>query len=284
MARSLHGATASKLNRPRRHHSCPVKGAYKPSRNEAYMQIRKTTDNQRQPKINMLVYGHPGTGKTSFAAGADDVLIADVENGSLLLGLRGIQADVAHIETWDDLTEVYKLAKEGKYKTIVIDPIGELLDKLLDKLKRSGYGSNKGETLSIQGWGVAKTKFKDAIRKFRDLDVNLILVAHSSEKKAEEGVLVRPKLSASLDEDVCAMMDVVGYLKMTRKKDGDNEVTMYVQPTENYYAKDRSGVLPHPIEGPEFQTLLDTVLSSGDFQSKKKQDKHEAEFEASLEE
>jgi phage nucleotide-binding protein len=211
-------------------------------------------------KLNVLIYGHPGVGKTTFAARSSKVLIADAENGTTMLRLNGIKkADVAKVETWEDIDEIYKLAKSGQYEVVVIDPIGELLDKLLTSLKKT-HGSKDGQSLSIGGWGVAKEKFRFAMRSFRDLGVHVVLVAHTSEKKEEETLLVRPKLQANLDEDICAMMDVVGYLRVA--KDPTTKETkrrLYVAPNDKYYGKDRSGTLPEYLDEPTFDKLCGIV-------------------------
>jgi phage nucleotide-binding protein len=228
------------------------------------LEIKKTQDVTVEPCINMLIYGPPGVGKTTFACGTDKVLIGDVEGGAVFLGMHGIQADYASISKWSDLDELYKAAKDGGYKTVVIDPLGELLDKLIGQLKTEGYGQGRGEntTLALQGWGIAKERFKSTIRKFRDLNINLVLVAHSNEKKDEELTTVRPKLQASLDEDVCSMMQVVGFLKNVAGKDKSMTRRLYLNPTEKYYAKDRIGVLPPFMDNVKFEDVRKTITSN----------------------
>lgn len=230
------------------------------------LKLTNTKDVGPRPTINCLIYGAPGTGKTSLAASTERCLVADVENGALFLGLHGVQADIVRIEKWDDISELYTLVKDGQYDTVVIDPLGELLEKLIEKLKAEGYAQGKGDSmsLSLQGWGVAKDRFKKALRMFRDLNVNVVLIAHSSEKKDEDMTTVRPKMQASLDEDVCAMMNVVGYLKMV--SDGKKKIRrLYLQPTDKYYAKDRTGLLPEYIDDATFGLLKDTIVNSEHF-------------------
>jgi phage nucleotide-binding protein len=223
--------------------------------------IENTSTEKIEPRLKVLIYGNPGVGKTSLAVSSGETLLVDVENGGALLGLRGIKVDRVKLSSWSETKEVLELCRSGKWKTVAIDPIGELLDKLLQELRLSGYGANKGDSLSLQGWGVAKEKFRQLMRSFRDLDMNVIFVAHSSEKKEEEATLVRPKLQASLDEDVCGMMDVVGYLKM-EKADKKRVRRLYTQPTEKYYAKDRTGSLPEYIEEPTLLAVREFVAKN----------------------
>jgi hypothetical protein len=231
------------------------------------MEVKKTLDAKVEPAINMVVYGGPGVGKTSFAAGTEKVLIGDAEGGAVFLGLHGIEADYVSLGKWSDLDELYKLAKDGGYKTVVLDPLGELLDKLIAQLKTEGYGTGRGDNvvLSLPGWGVAKDRFKAMVRKFRDLSCNLVLVAHSNEKKDEEMTTVRPKLQASLDEDVCAMVHVVGFMKSVAGPDKKPVRRLFLHPTEKYYAKDRLGVLPPHLDNAKFDDVRNLLLANAQY-------------------
>ena len=95
------------------------------------MKVHNTADASIKPSVLMLVYGQGGVGKTTFSTTAPLPIIADCENGSKYFGLRGIKVDVATIESWVDIQEFYKFVKESKHQTIVVDPIGELMEKLI---------------------------------------------------------------------------------------------------------------------------------------------------------
>lgn len=63
------------------------------------MKVFNSLDPAEKPSILMVVYGEGGVGKTTFAATAPRPIIADCENGSKYFGLRGIESDVALIES-----------------------------------------------------------------------------------------------------------------------------------------------------------------------------------------
>ena len=86
-------------------------------------------DNQIKPSLVMLLYGEGGVGKTTFGSTAPKPILADCEGGAKYFGLRGISMDVAQIEKWSDMKD-FKVIKD--YETIIIDPIGELMDKQRD--------------------------------------------------------------------------------------------------------------------------------------------------------
>lgn len=226
------------------------------------IEVKNSLTSATKPSLNMLCYGQPGVGKTSFgASGMGKTILIDAESGSNLLALREINVDIVSLKSWDEMKEVYAWVKEKGYETVVLDPLGELLDKLLSSLKKDGYASAKGDSLTLQGWGVAKERFREMIRAFRDLKINTILVAHSAESKDEDAVLVRPKLQAHLDEDVCAMMDIVGYLKVGKVKE-ETVRRMYFSPTDKFYAKDRSGQLPEYLDNASFKDIMERIQAN----------------------
>lgn len=79
------------------------------------MKVFNSLDPTEKPSILMVVYGEGGVGKTTFAATAPRPIIADCENGSKYFGLRGIAADVALIEKWDDMQEFMQIALTDNY-------------------------------------------------------------------------------------------------------------------------------------------------------------------------
>lgn len=242
------------------------------------LKITKSTDTKQEPSIRMLVYGQPGVGKTTLAVSGKNAIIADAEGGTNMLGSRGIEVDIAQIHTWEDIEELYAmLSKDKKYDTVVVDPLGELLDKLIAYLKKSGFSTASGG-LSLPGWGAAKDKFRGMLRAFRDLGVDLVCVAHTTEKTDDDLVITRPKLMARLEEDVCAMMDVVGYMQTLQQEDGTIVHRTNFTPTQKFYAKDRSGKLPDYVDDATFPELRDTILKGALISVERNNEKNEEKF------
>src|SRR3990167_4336059 len=217
------------------------------------MDIYNTGEPQSKPSVVMMLYGEGGVGKTTFAATAPNPIIADCENGAKYSGLRGIKVDVARIEKWNDMIAFMNVVKEGKYETIVIDPIGEVMDKLKRALVASGDSKlvQKDGSPTMAGGGGLKKKLRGYIKVLRDLGKHVILVAHLDEQKDEDRVLKRPKLETKLSDEIVNMVDIVGY--MTVVQDGDEEKRIIIVDPSNdkYGAKDRSGQLGKVIE-PDF--------------------------------
>ena len=237
------------------------------------MKIVKTTDPQAKPSVVMLVYGNGGVGKTTFASTAPKPLLVDCENGAKYFGMRGIKMDVAKIQDWKDMDGIFDIAKSGEYETIIIDPIGELMEKL----KR--YMINKGEkklimadgSPTIAGWGWLKDTMRSMLKIIRDSGVNLIIVAHVDEKEVDGTMVKRPKVLTKLSEELIAFVDIVGYMEVVHSE-GEDKRVIRVQPSERFEAKDRTNQLGAIIPA-NFSEIVDACQGTKTFKWSKPKEK-----------
>lgn len=225
------------------------------------MKIHNTSDSSVKPSVLMLVYGQGGVGKTTFASTSPKPIIADCENGSKYFGLRGIKVDVATIDTWTDIQEFYKFVKESEHETIIVDPIGELMEKLkihLVNSKEKKWVQYDG-SLTMAGWGEMKERMRNFVKTIKTLNKHMILVAHVEEKEDEGKMIKRPKIMTKMSEELVALVDVVGYMEMVKQVSENGEVgdkrIIRVQPSEKYESKDRTGQLGAIIE-PDFKKII----------------------------
>jgi len=223
------------------------------------MEIVNTKENKQKPPIQMVVYGEGGVGKTTFAAKAPNAVIADCERGTKYLGQRGMDVDVANIESWFDFAKLTNRQEDGDgnnyrmidpYDTVVIDPIGELMEKLQKYMV-----NNKGSKLvqqedgspTMAGWGWLKRTMRDSLKVLRDTGKNVVIVAHVEEKEDGRDIVKRPKMQTKMSEELVNMVDIVGYMTMIpnpNSPDGENIRVIKCHPKSNrYIAKDRTGRL-----------------------------------------
>ena len=67
-----------------------------------------------EEKVNLLVYGQPGVGKTVFAGSADRVLfIAPEDDGTISAKRSGSKADKYPIKKWEALNTAYQALEEA---------------------------------------------------------------------------------------------------------------------------------------------------------------------------
>lgn len=232
------------------------------------MKVFNSLEPTEKPSILMVVYGEGGVGKTTFAATAPRPLIADCENGSKYFGLRGIESDVALIEKWDDMQEFLEIALTDKYDTIVIDPIGELMEKLVRYmvLKADSKLVQKDGNPTMAGWGWLKQTMRNFLKVMRDSGKHVIVVAHVQEKDDEGRIVKRPMVATKLSEELVNLVDVVGYMTTVNDTEtGDTKRVIIVDPSsDKYVAKDRTGKLGRYIE-PDFTKIVDGVRGDKDY-------------------
>jgi len=231
------------------------------------MKVFNSLEPTIKPSILMVVYGEGGVGKTTFAATAPKPIIADCENGSKYFGLRGIESDVALIENWGDMQEFMEVSLTDKYETIIIDPIGELMEKLVR------YMVNKADSKLVQkdgnptmaGWGWLKQTMRNFLKVMRDSGKNIIIVAHVQEKDDEGRMIKRPMVATKLASELVNLVDVVGYMTTVTDAEGDTKRVIIVDPTsDKFVAKDRTGQLGKYIE-PDFTKIVDGIRGDKSF-------------------
>jgi len=237
------------------------------------MKIVSTGD--EKPFIKMLVFGQAGVGKTVFASTAPHPLFIVCDTGTL--SIRDKKIDKVNVETFDDITEVYSQLKAGtlKYETVVLDTLGNIQKKSMDKI----LGADKTKA-TIADWQLNIEMIRKLVRVFRDLPMNVIIICHETfvtDDSTGEIIRIQPMLQGkSLPNEVCAYMDIVGYMvarekaSEAQKKGTQIEASangaeiqrmIRVQPSERLPAKDHSGKLGIWIE-PDFKAIYEKVFGA----------------------
>jgi phage nucleotide-binding protein len=230
------------------------------------MRIINTKDPCNKPPLVMLLYGQGGVGKTTFASTAPKPILADFENGTKYFGLRGLEMDVAQIENWMEFAQEFtSVVKTGEYETIIIDPIGEAMEKLILHLrqKRDKKLVQIDGSPTMAGWGWLKDNLRTTIKILRAMNKNLLIIAHVEEKDDDGRLVKRPKVQTKLSEELVNMVDVVGYMTIAQDPETDNlkRVILVDPESDKYIAKDRSGQLGTVIE-PDFKKIIEACAGA----------------------
>ena len=159
----------------------------------------KVTKEQFANKLNVLIYGDPGSGKTHLAGTAQDVpemknvFFFNIDGGLLTLAERGdISANDIHStkELEQELHRIINCDPEYKgIQTVVIDNISELLTLALEEEANRDFKNrvkrNKNYTVDevyLEDYGTAGKRLARILRGFRDLPLNVIYIAHKKDK------------------------------------------------------------------------------------------------------
>lgn len=230
------------------------------------------------PTFNAMIYGDPGSGKTTLAATAQDcpemadVLFANIEGGLLSIAHRGdIHAE--KIRTTEDVNKLFwrfvkKEDELSTYRTVVIDSMTELQTINLEEIVKSAMEGGKARSRSgkertendiwQEDYGQSTTALKRIVRGFKDLRVNVIVtalakyvypkVAEKADKTDVDPIAVMPSLTAKLGESVMGYMDFVWY-------------TFYDQEEDKYKLLTKSqGAYRAKTRGPRFQEAVGPII------------------------
>ena len=152
------------------------------------MPIVKPTEMDFSNKnIIAIISGLPGTGKTTLALSAPDVLLIDTDEGMARVN-PAHRRDASICKTYEEVLADIKAA-EGVYKTIVIDTCGALIEYLKDWAMRTDpKASKKDGGFSLQGYGTIKNEFVRLSAELRK-KFNVIYLFHESmERNGDDGV------------------------------------------------------------------------------------------------
>jgi hypothetical protein len=251
-----------------------------------------TADN---PTFNLLVYGDPGVGKTTFAASAQDhpemanVLFGNIEGGLVSIAHRGDIHEVKIKSTKELETLAWRLAK-GEWPTVhtvVIDNVSELqtlnLAEIVQAAINSGRNRVKNRERTIddvwqEDWMKSTKQLGRLFRHFRDLPMNVVFTAHAKRvyPKVPEGtdlsrvdpIAIVPSISAKLMEALMGYVDFVWCLEQDTDLAPDDPARRFAITTSKgeYRAKTRGPrffeAIGEVVENPNLPELYDLFVAS----------------------
>ena len=216
--------------------------------------------------IKALVYGLSGIGKTALAATTGDLantIIASAENG--LLSLREYDIDVQVIDTIDDLYSLWDWLTTDpsglSKKWLIVDSISEIAEVILINQKKVTVNGKLVDPR--QAYGAMQDQMIALIRAFRDLPLNVVMIAKCEKAQDENGRMLNyPSTPGNkLGQQLPYLFDEVWAMRIQKDASGIDHRVIQTQPCFNWTAKDRSGSLDD-LEKPNLAEILAKITNT----------------------
>lgn len=245
----------------------------------------------------MLVYGAPGTGKTTLigtAAGSPALspgLVLDFEGG-----LMSIRSKVQHVSVddlveelangeqqptdtltavriveWDDVTYLLEsLTQTCPFRFVAVDSLTELNYLNLTTIVGAAEAADarrSGGKIELQDYGQSSTAMRAMIRSIRDLPAHILFTALAAKApnprtRVDQDV---PSLVGKLTAEACGLVDLVGYATIddapSAGTDIEAEYVVAFAPGTRWVAKDRTegGRLNGDIVNATLPTIIELL-------------------------
>jgi len=230
----------------------------------------QTPKEVKLPK-SILLYGLPGTRKTSIAASIGQVpnfkkvLFIDIDNGAEVLAQRPEFADVSVLSInsleggafaklnaiIDDITTV-----DYGYDAIVLDTL-DVAQDVAEKHFKTKYEGTKN-TFGV--YGDLGQWTDEIVRKLHNSSFfTAIITAHAKEQTSESGAYrIIPRLSGSSKDTIGGIPSIVGYLSFLDDTEGKRRLVAVLGESEKTITKNRYS-LPQSIADLTMPKLYDLI-------------------------
>ena len=234
-------------------------------------------------RVKALIIGGPGTGKTRWSSYFPKPIYLDCEGGLASVADRRVQ--YVTITNSSDMLEALNFLKvesrrkpsDRDFNTVVVDTLDAFQRKVKDEWLQAH--PNESSFRGFEAWGYLETKMQALTTRLLNLDMNVIVAVHFTEKTISEGVgdnktdrqEFQLQLSGAIKDQVFNDFDLVGW--MGTYFELDRETNSRVQrrgltfkPTpDKPFLKDRLHVTPSWMEvqfsDEDYATLFAAVTS-----------------------
>lgn len=195
----------------------------------------------RDLHIAAIIFGAPGTGKSTLGYSAKNPLLINLDKGAHRVKPEHRDGkDTSVCSNFDEVKADVEYAK-GKYDTIVIDTGGALVEMLkqyvVDHPGEFKGGAKAMGGISLQGYGFVKQLWNDFTNNIRNNFDVLFIFHETAEKNNDEGVFYNIVVEGAARNGVWQSSDLAGRLFIN-----NGQRYLGFTPTESYSAKSSFGI------------------------------------------
>lgn len=205
------------------------------------LRITRASDPITVERLNMVIYGPPGLGKSSVAFTAEAPLLLDFDNGSHRAVNR---KDTVRVSDWSDVASI-TADDLAPFKTVIMDTAGRALDALTVDIIRANPKHGRGGVLTLQGYGELKARFVSFLKLLNSFGKDVVLIAHMDEQRSGDDVIERLDVQGGSKNEIYKAADAMGRLVL----DGGKRWLRF-SPTDAAFGKNPGQL--EPLQVPHF--------------------------------
>lgn len=219
------------------------------------LRITRASDPITVDRLNLVIYGPPGLGKSSLAFTAEDPLLLDFDQGAHRAAGR---KDSVAVRSWDDVASI-TADDLAPFKTVIVDTAGRALDVLSADIIRGNPKHGRGGALTLQGYGELKARFIAFLKLLNGFGKDVVLIAHMDEQRNGDEVIERLDVQGGSKGEIYKAADAMGRIAMRQ-----GQRVLNFSPSDAAFGKNPGQLDPLTIphhERPEFAGFLAEVIA-----------------------
>ena len=193
-------------------------------------------------KLNVLIYGKSGTGKTTFACCFPKAYVFDFDKG--MLGQRGRDVEYDTYTSYADFEVRFRqLEAKCPYDTIIIDSVTTLEKYCLAR----ALAANRRAMPTMNEWNILIAELSDLFTRATKMAKNLVVIAHEEmiQDELTGEIQIRPSIvGKKLPVQLPLFFDEVYRAQVSRSKEGVPLYSILTAADLKFSAKSRINCLP----------------------------------------
>lgn len=220
------------------------------------LRITRSADPIVVERLNFVIYGAPGLGKTSLAFTCANPLLLDFDRGAHRAANR---KDIVQVNAWADVANITEDDLAG-FETVLIDTAGRALDALTADIIRRNPKTGRGGALTLQGYGTLKSEFIAWLKMINGFGKDVGLLAHMDEQRSGDEIIERLDVQGGSKGEIYKAADAMGRISIR-----DSKRWLNFSPTDAAFGKNPGQLEPLEIphkDSPDFDGFLADVVAT----------------------